>query len=128
MSGVGGDDENMGGIPASPAATAAVTGESTTASTTGAYTDSSFFQQLLNLGNTGAPQLGPGVPTPAPGVPQPAAPGVSPFDGSGMNPIMLQMLQMQQSMQQQMFLMQQQWMASSVHTTVSIRNSFPFHF
>ena len=68
-----------------------------------------MFQQL-NLSTTGAPLLGPGVTNPAPthGVPQPApSPAVS-FDGSGINPIMLQMRQMQQSMQQQLFLMQQQ--------------------
>ena len=75
----GGADDNMGGVPASPAATPTGSCASTTVSTTCATTDSALFQQLLNLSTTGAPQLGPGVlnPAPTPGVPKPApSPGV----------------------------------------------------
>ena len=111
MSSTGGTGDLPGGVPGTVATAtiaATTTSTSSTAATSGvtaATSDSHWFQHLLNMG-------------PPPVAP---APGGSSMD-TGMNPLLLQMITMQQNMQQQMIMMQQQWMAhgSSVNSAVSI--------
>ena len=83
-----------------PIATTTASTSSTAAATAGvaaaATTDSHWFQRLLNMGPPSA---------------APVAPAGSSMDVTGINPLLLQMIHMQQQSIQQMFMMQQQWMA-----------------
>ena len=85
-----------------PIATTTASTSSTAAATAGvaaaATTDSHWFQRLLNMGPPSAASVTP-------------APGGSSMDVTGINPLLLQMIHMQQQSIQQMFMMQQQWMA-----------------
>ena len=114
MSSTDGTSNITGGVPCTVAAAAATattagTSNTTTTGAPAATSDFNWFQHLLNMGPSSAAQV-------------PPAPGVPSVDGAGINPLLLQVIQMQQSMQQQMFMMQQQWLAhgSSVNTAVSI--------
>ena len=96
---------------------AATAGVTATAGIAAAATDSQWLQHLLNMGPPSAAQVTP-------------APGASSMDGTGINPLLLQMMHMQQQSMQQMFMMQQQWMAhgSSVTSAVSIGTCIPSSF
>ena len=116
MSSPGGISNLTGGVPCtvSTATTSATTTANTSASTASgvpaATSDFNWFQHLLNMGPLVTAQV-------------PPSPGGPSVDIAGFNPMLLQLMQMQQSMQQ-MFMLQQQFMAhgSSVNTAVSIWN------
>ena len=121
MSSTGGTGDLTGGGPGavSTASTTATTSSAT--ATTGiaaATTDSQWFQHLLNMGPPSAASVN-------------HTPGGTSIDGTGINPLLLQMVHMQQQSMQQMIMMQQQWMAahgSSVNNTVSIGTCIPSNF
>ena len=124
MSSSGGTGDLTGGDQGavSTASTTTTTGSAATtaAATTGATaatTDSQWFQHLLTTGPPSAAHVA-------------HAPGGSSMDGTGINPLLLQMIHMQQQSMQQMIMMQQQWMAhgSSVTSAVSIGTRIPSSF
>ena len=124
MSSTGGTGDLTGGAPGAvttASTTATTSGTAATTSTTGAAaatTDSQWFQHLLNMGPHSAASVA-------------HAPGGTSMDGTGITPMLMQMVHMQQQSMQQMIMMQQQWMAahgSSVNNAVSIGTCIPSNF
>ena len=117
MSSSGGTGDLTGGDQGAVSTASTTTTTGSAATTAAATTDSQWFQHLLTTGPPSAAHVA-------------HAPGGSSMDGTGINPLLLQMIHMQQQSMQQMIMMQQQWMAhgSSVTSAVSIGTRIPSSF